>query len=145
MENIIIDIKSDITQIDGESNKIEMSTVGELFVKAGSIFIVYYESEVSGMQGCKTILKITGDVIAMTRFGDTTSKIIYDIAKPMNSIYHTPYGDFDMEVKTIKLFSDIDHEELVGTINLEYNITLENFSSSINKLDITVRKAINNE
>lgn len=141
MENILIKIKSTIEQLEGDKNNIDMSTVGGLFEKGQAIFIVYYESEISGMQGCKTVLKVTGDTITMTRFGDTTSKIIFDKKRPMSSIYHTPYGDFDMEVKTKKLEHNISVSDLCGFINLEYNMMLENVSSSFNKLSIEIQKA----
>ena len=117
-----------------------MSTVGNLFEKSQAIFIVYYESEVSGMQGCKTVLKIMDETITMTRFGDTTSKITFDKKRPMSSIYHTAYGDFNMEVKTKKLEHNISTSELSGFINLEYNMMLEHVSSSFNKLNIEIQK-----
>lgn len=145
MENIIIEIKSVIEQLEGEKSRIEMTTIGELFEKNGSIYVVYFESEVSGMQGCKTVLKILGDIITMTRFGDTTSKIIFDKEVPMKSIYHTPYGDFDMEVNTMKLISKIKPYELSGEIDLEYNIVVKNLSASINQLSIIIKRVIIDE
>ena len=120
MENIVIEIKSKIEQIEGDKNIIEMSTVGELFEKNGSTFVVYFESEVSGMQGCKTVLKISGETITLTRFGDTTTKMIFNRQSSMKSLYHTPYGDFDMEVKTLELDSEIVNymEKLVEFDNM---------------------------
>ena len=140
MENIIIDIKSTIKQIDGDENIIELTTYGELFDKNGSIYIIYYESSVSGMEGCKTLLKITGDIISMTRFGKSTTKIIFNKEIAMNSIYTTPYGDFKMEVSTDKIDIAINSEEFKGEISLAYNMVLENLSSSYNKLNLIIKK-----
>ena len=145
MENIVIEIKSKIEQIEGDKNTIEVSTVGELFEKNGSIFVVYFESEVSGMQGCKTVLKISGETITLTRFGDTTTKMIFNRQSSMKSLYHTPYGDFDMEVKTLELDSEIDMSKLTGRIHLSYNVILESLSSSFNQMDIFIRKALKDE
>lgn len=142
MENIIIDIKSTIKQIDGDENIIELTTCGELFNKNGSIYIVYYESDMSGMEGCKTVLKITGNIIIMTRFGKSTTKIIFDKEVPMNSIYATPYGDFKMEVSTSQMDVVINPEELKGKVSLAYNMVLENLSSSYNELNLGIKKLI---
>jgi len=139
MNSIIIDIKSDIEQIDGEKHTIEMTTEAELFEKNGSIFIIYFESEVSGMAGCKTMLKLSKDTITMTRFGDTNSKIIFEVDQPMTSVYKTAYGDFDMKVTTMHLKSAIDAKNRSGYLEIEYQMVLEHLSSSHNHLTIKVR------
>jgi uncharacterized beta-barrel protein YwiB (DUF1934 family) len=138
MNNIIIDIKSSIDQGQGEVHKIDISTEAEWFEKNGSTFIVYHETEVSGMEGSKTMLKIHGDTITMTRFGATNSKIVYDVNHPMRSAYNTPYGTFEMSVFTEKL--DYKLEELSGYIHIDYNMALEGVSNSKNQLRISIRK-----
>ena len=139
MNKIVLDIKSVIKQIDGEENTIEMMTEGELFEKNKSIFLIYYESEVSGMEGSKTMLKISDDTVTMTRFGSTTSKIVFDQAHPMKLVYKTPYGNFNMTVKTSALESSFDLEKLSGYIKVDYEMTLESLSNSINHLEIKIR------
>ena len=139
MNSIIIDIKSDIEQIDGENQTIEMMTEAELYEKNGSIFIIYFESEVSGMAGCKTMLKLSNNTITMTRFGDTNSKIVFDLDQPMTSVYKTAYGDFDMNVTTLNLVTAIDVDNQSGYLEIEYQMVLEHLSSSHNHLVIKVR------
>jgi len=139
MSEIMIEIKSTIEQIDGEVNTIEMVTEGELYQKNGSIFLMYYESEVSGMEGSKTMLKISEETITMTRFGQTNSKIIFDINHPMTSVYHTPYGAFDMNVETESLEKSMDLENLSGYIDIKYQMILEQLSSSKNHLEIKIK------
>jgi len=139
MSEIMIEIKSTIEQIDGEVHTIEMVTEGELYQKNGSIFLMYYESEVSGMEGSKTMLKISEDTITMTRLGQTNSKIIFDINHPMTSVYHTPYGAFDMNVETESLEKSMDLEKLSGYIDIKYQMILEQLSSSKNHLEIKIK------
>jgi len=139
MSEIMIEIKSTIEQIDGEVHTIEMVTEGELYQKNGSIFLMYYESEVSGMEGSKTMLKISDDTITMTRLGQTNSKIIFDINHPMTSVYHTPYGAFDMNVETESLEKSMDLENLSGYIDIKYQMILEQLSSSKNHLEIKIK------
>lgn len=139
MTKIIIEIKSTIDQLDDDIQKIEMTTEGELYEKNGHIFLVYQESELSGMEGSKTMLKITGDTVTMNRFGGTSSKMIFDIDHPSKSVYHTPYGDFDMVVTTEYIDKDVDVEKASGHIRIKYNMLLENVSNSINQLEINIR------
>lgn len=139
MHSVMIDIKTDIEQIDGEKQTIEMVTEADLYEKKGSIYIVYFESEMSGMAGCKTMLKITGDVITMTRFGETTSKIVFDVSTPMGSTYQTAYGDFSMNITTHSLASTIDVKNKSGHLDIEYQMVLEEVSSSHNHLVLMVR------
>lgn len=139
MSDIVIDIKSTIEQIDGEVQTIEMMTEGELYEKNGSIFLVYMETEVSGMEGSKTMLKISGETITMTRFGGTKSKIVYDVDHPMTSVYHTPYGAFDMKVTTESIEKSLDVDNKSGFISIRYQMVLEQVSSSKNYLEIKIR------
>lgn len=137
MNNILIDIRAVIDQLDDDAHIIEMTTEGEWFEKNGSIFMVYYESEISGMEGCKTMLKIHGNTVTMTRYGETNSKMVFQVDHPMVSMYKTPYGNFEMHVETKVM--DIALEDRSGKLHIEYHMTLENLSSSINELTIIVR------
>lgn len=139
MDKIMIDIKSTIKQIDGDVQTIEMVTEGEMYEKNGSVFLIYHESEVSGMEGSKTMLKLSGDTITMTRFGSTNSRIVFNEEQKMSSMYKTPYGDFEMNVNTDKLTHDINMETLSGYISIKYVIVLEQLSSSENDLEIRIR------
>ena len=52
-----------------EEDQMEFVTDGQLYVRDGSVYMIYDESEVSGMVGCKTTLKIKGDSVKMRRIG----------------------------------------------------------------------------
>ena len=55
---------------DKEEDQMEFITDGKIYLKDGSIYLLYDESEVSGMTGCKTSLKITDNSVKMKRIGD---------------------------------------------------------------------------
>lgn len=139
MKKIILEIKSVIDQLEGESHKIELTTEADLYEKNGSIYLVYFESEVSGMEGCKTMLKIDKELITMTRFGQSNSKIVFDKSQQTSSVYHTPYGAFDMLVTTEILSVDFDLEKGTGELLLEYQMVLEQVSASRNRLELKIR------
>lgn len=138
MKNILVNIKSDIDQLDGEKHNIEMISEGHAYIKNGSLFIVYHETELSGMEGCKTMLKLQGNTVTMTRFGESNSKMIFDEHQKMTSRYKTPYGDFEMVIETKSLKNTMDINTLLGHIDILYSMTLEGVSNSINHIEIKV-------
>lgn len=137
MNNILIEIKAVIKQTDEEPQVIEMTTEGEWFEKNNALFIVYYESEISGMEGSKTMLKIHDQVITMTRFGQSHSKMVFQAQERSESVYHTPYGVFEMSINTLVLEHDFNAYR--GTLKIEYEMALEAVSTSHNVLEIKVR------
>lgn len=142
MKNILVQIRSLIDQGDGEKHEIEMMSEGQAYVKKGHLYIVYEETEVSGMKGSKTMLKLDKNTITMTRFGSTHSKMIFDENHPMTSMYKTPYGDFEMTIETKSLNTGIDLESYTGKIEIMYSMTLEGVSNSINHLEIEVSEVL---
>jgi len=139
MKNITLEIIAEITQDTGERQVIDMTTEGSWYEKNGAYYMTYDESEMSGMAGSRTLLKIKDQVITMNRLGQSHSKMVFDINQAHNSIYHTPYGDFDMKIITKKIDMAIDFQASEGYLDLEYEMILEAMSQSVNKMTIKVR------
>lgn len=137
MNNILIDIRSTIKQTGEETQNIDMTTEGEWYEKLGAIFIVYEESDLSGMAGNKTMLKIKDQTITLTRFGDNHSKMVFDVNENYETMYHTAYGAFEMHIETYHLSYELN--DLSGEIHFKYDMSLEAVSSSQNELVIKVR------
>ncbi|WP_129599210.1 DUF1934 domain-containing protein [Anaerophilus nitritogenes] len=137
MKNIMLKIEGMQIDMDGEENKIELVTEGKLYEKEDAVYLVYEETEVSGMKGCTTSVKLSQDKIYMKRFGRLKSEIIFEKGKRYMTHYHTPYGVFDMEVLTQDMnYSITDAKK--GGVHIEYFINLEGMTESQNKLNITI-------
>ena len=52
-----------------EEDQMEFVTDGKLYVRNNSIYIIYDETEVSGMEGCKTTIKMNDKSVRMRRTG----------------------------------------------------------------------------
>ena len=63
----LISIKSD--QVGVEDGKIEVVTKGKLYKKNDLYYAVYEETEISGMKGTTTTLKIGSDKLSLIRIG----------------------------------------------------------------------------
>ncbi|MCT4618963.1 MAG: DUF1934 domain-containing protein [Marinisporobacter sp.] len=137
MKNVMLKIKGLQTSIDGEENAIELITEGKLYQKGNVMYLVYEESELSGMEGCTTTVKVIQDKIWMKRFGKSKSEIIFEKGKPYNTNYHTPYGTFDMEVLTKDMTYSLT-DEYKGELFIEYFVNLEGIVESTNQLRIKI-------
>jgi len=125
---------------DKEEDQMEFVTDGKIYLKDGSIYLLYDESEVSGMTGCKTSLKITDNSVKMKRIGDVGfgAELYFEEGKRFCSVYRTPYGPMDVEVVTKWIDDRMDRENLSGSIDIKYEISLQGMAEGRNRLTIDV-------
>lgn len=137
MKDVMLKIKGTQAPVGGEVDSIELITEGKIYEKEDCKYLMYDETQLSGMEGCKTVLKIYDDTVEMEREGNAMSKLIFQMGKRHVSKYTTPYGNFRMEILTKKLDVELNAEEK-GTISLEYHISLQGLTEGKNKLDIEI-------
>lgn len=137
MKKVMIRIKSSQTRKGEDPEIIEFMTEGKHYVKNGTDYIVYEETELSGMKGCTTTLKLTEDLVKMKRYGEANSELVFEKGKRHVSDYVTPYGNFKLEILTSVLKWNIS-EESKGRINIKYNLSMQSVVESANEMDIEI-------
>lgn len=140
MKDIMLKIIGKQITMDIEEEQLELVTEGKLEERDGSVYLFYDESEFSGMQGCTTSLKITGDKIRMKRFGDSIgidTEIEFEKGKRFKGYYDTPYGSVEMEVLTNDVVNKLEKEGK-GSLNIDYHISLKGLSEGRSILDIQI-------
>ena len=141
MKDITLKIVGKQIYKDVEEEQIEFVTEGKLYEKGDSLYLIYEESEFSGMPGCKTSLKVTGDSLRMKRLGtydrSGNTAIQFEKGKRYRGLYDTPYGAVEMEVLTNYFKKNLDSEGK-GTIDIDYNISLKGLAESRSTLNIEV-------
>ncbi len=120
---------------DGDTDQMEFVTEGELYDRNGTLYLMYEESEISGMPGCKTRLKIKGDSVSMKRMGIAGTEMEFAPGRTFTGPYDTPYGSFEMEVITNKLESTLTAEG-TGSVHIDYKMSLKGLVESHNILSI---------
>ena len=118
MSKAIISICS--TQDIGEKEKIEVVTVGEFSINGDEFIATYDETEISGMEGTKTTLKIKGDKVVLHREGTTSTKMEFQKDNTQVALYNTPYGMLELKTSTKEL--DLDVNEKGGNISIKYHL-----------------------
>ena len=129
------------TQVDtlGETNTIEFVTSGKLYAKQDIYYIVYKETELTGMEGTTTSLKVEKHRVTLNRMGTNASRQVFE-----KDIYNcgpckTPYGVmiFGVHPKVV----DVNLTDKGGSINLEYELEIDGESISYNTLVLNVKEA----
>ena len=70
MKDITLKIIGKQSYDDMEEEQMEFVTDGRFYVRGGSAYIIYDESEVSGLAGCKTTIRVDDRSVKMKRIGE---------------------------------------------------------------------------
>ena len=140
MKEVMIRIKGkQMTRESGE-DEMEFMTEGKLYERNGAMYLVYEETELSGVPGCKTRLRMKDGEIQMKRFGEGAgigNEILFEQGKRYTGFYDTPFGPIPLEVLTNRVNSSIT-EEGSGDIDIDYNISLKGLLEGRNILNISL-------
>jgi len=140
MKDIMLKIIGKQLFYDAEEIQLEFITEGQIYRKNKSLYLVYDESEFSGMPGCKTKLEFTGDEIKMSRLGTGVgldTEIEFRKGKRYKGYYDTPFGAIEMEVLTNNIENNLTAEGR-GSVNIDYHICLKGLTEGRNRLNIEV-------
>ena len=123
-----------------EEDQMEFVTDGKLYIRNGVAYIIYDETEVSGMEGCKTTIRVSERSVKMRRTGDMGlgTELYFETGKRFNSIYETPYGPMGVEVLTEHVKNELDIEKGQGLVDVQYQISMEGLAEGRNRLTIKV-------
>jgi len=133
---IWLSIASEIHTPGEPVQEYEFETEGKMYHKDGADYISYLESELSGMKGDKTILKFKNGRCTMHRFGVHKSELAFEKGVKIESVYHTPYGNFEMMTLASKVEFDLE----AGIVEINYRLVIKGMSESRNVLRISMRK-----
>ena len=140
MKDITLKIIGKQFSTENGEDQMEFVTEGKMYERNGSTYLVYEESEFSGMPGCKTTLKLSDGSIRMKRIGQGAAfgaEFVFEKGKRFTSNYRTPYGDFSMEVLTNDVVSNLSSEGF-GDIHIDYHVSLSGMTEGRNCLSIEV-------
>ena len=123
-KDVIINVKG--TQIDtsSDTNTLELITEGKYYQKGNNYYITYRESEVTGMLGTTTTLKVCDGVVTLMRFGKVNSQFVFQKGQKHVSSYETEYGIFTIGVYAENV--NIDINDVGGEISVGYQIEIDN-------------------
>ncbi len=137
-KEVLVTVKGTLMDELGERETIELVTRARLFRRNRDFYIVYNESELSGMAGTTTTLKAEPSRVTLNRMGAQELKQVFEVGIPNRGNYVTPYGSMFCDVFPHKV--EVDLTEMGGSINLEYELALDRQLIGSRALSITVRE-----
>lgn len=124
---------------EGKDDVIELVTEGEMYKKSDSDYIIYNETEVSGMEGTTTTLEIDPHKMSIMRLGSTNSHMTFEKGKKNFNTYPTPYGDMMMSIYTRNLAVNYNSDDQPVDIHVDYNVEIQGLLETSNELNIHVK------
>ncbi len=134
-KNAVISVKS-FSDLD-KDEIIEVVTPGKFLVKGDEFHAIYEESEISGMEGTTTTLKIKNNSMVLERTGSIDTTMEFEAGKLAISLYNTPYGMLDLNVDTKVL--DIDMDENGGVVYAKYVLGLTGQEGITTELKVKIK------
>jgi len=140
-KNVIISVKGVQASVDQEFNEIELVTEGKYYKKGDSYYISYKESQMTGLEGTTTTLKVDDGIVTLMRFGLVNTQFIFEQGQKHVSYYDTTYGAFTVGIFTNII--NIDVNERGGEIKVGYEIEIDNNKSGEIDFHMMIREAGN--
>ena len=117
----------------------EMLMEGKLLTAEHRVELVYAESELTGMQGSVTAIGFepaSPDLVSMVRTGPVRTAMTFEEGKRHTCLYNTPFSEFEVCVRTIKVNNRLLEENL---LELDYLIEIHGAQAEHCKMTVTVR------
>jgi uncharacterized beta-barrel protein YwiB (DUF1934 family) len=135
---VLVTVQSIQRDEDGQELKLELVSAGKYYCKQNIQYIVYEESEITGMAGVTTIIKLLPDSAVLLRRGNVRQRQVFRKGSTFKATYQMPFGEVLIHMKTYEM--EIHLVEGIGTVRLGYDVTIEGIGTSYNQLTITVQE-----
>lgn len=141
MNKVILRINACQRGHDGQEDVVELTTEAKHYNKNGVVYLVYEETELSGVAGCVTALKVDSDVVKLRRYGGKAHEMHFEKGKKFSGLYETPVGGIEMEILTGEIKNELEKDGREGRLVIDYDISLKGMIEAHNTLSINVTQA----
>ena len=136
-DNVIISVKSRQVNENGP-DEMELVTEGRLICNDRGVLVSYQESELTGLEGTTTMLRINGPVVTLLREGTVNSQMVFEEGRRHLSMYETPYGSLSVGINTRRVKNSIG--ENGGDLEIDYAIEIDNLMVGRNAFTMNVKR-----
>lgn len=135
-KDVIITIVSHQDFEGCEPDQIDLITTGRLYCRNGKYFISYEESELTGMEGTRTTLKLEGRQVTLTRTGTHPSQMLFAEHKRHVGLYQTEIGALAISTHTSHLVNTIG--ENGGSLAIDYTVEIDSNLAGTHRFEMAV-------
>jgi len=137
-KDVLITIKGLQSYEDQDDDTIELVTTGTYYKKDDDYYIVYKESELTGLGETTTTVKVEPNRVTVIRFGDTKSHMIFEEGEKHISYYDTGVGALTVGVSTRQIRKSLN--DFHATIVIDYAMEINNSVVGENAFNISVKE-----
>lgn len=139
-KSVQIQVKGTQTYPDGREEKQDFQAIGSFYKRQENYYIVYQESEATGMAGVSTTLQVEKNKLTLNRMGAAEQRQIFESGVLHHSTYVTQYASFYLGALAEEM--EIGLTELGGHITLKYKLFADDKKVSQNTLMIFIKEDI---
>ena len=140
MKEVMVKITTNQVNEQGEEDIMEFITEAKLYKRGEAVYLIYEETELSGIPGCRTRLKCKPDEVQMKRYGEGAgigNEIRFERGRRYSGLYDTPSArDRSSLMLTNRLENNLT--EGGGNLDIDYSISLKGLMEGHNQLSITL-------
>lgn len=120
-----------------EEEEVNLVTAARLYRRNGKYYVVYDESELTGLEGTRTTLKLDGKNISMIRTGTYPSEMLFLEHQRHIGLYHTAYGvSVTITTHTSRVHNTIAEDG--GELVIDYTVEVDHNLTGRHHLEMTV-------
>ena len=136
-QSVVLAIRGSQKYADQEPEIIELVTEGWMEFRNGGWDISYEESELTGLAGVTTTFRVEPGRVVLDRKGALNSRMVFEEGVAHESLYQMAFGTLMLTVQATFVYFDIVSDG--GTIDLSYNINIENTEAGVIDYHLDIR------
>ncbi len=140
-KQVLITVNSVIDDATGESDKMSFITEGTLIRINDEYIVSYEESQLTGLDGTTTTLKVSQDSVTLIRQGNVDSMMLFEVGKTHLTDYDTQYGSVMLGITAKNV--NVDFSDSGGKIKVDYILEYNRAYGGRNSLDVSVSELKN--
>ena len=136
-QSVVLAIRGSQKYADQEPEIIELVTEGWMEFRNGGWDISYEESELTGLAGVTTTFRVEPGRVVLDRKGALNSRMVFEEGVAHESLYQMAFGTLMLTLHATFVYFDIVSDG--GTIDLSYNINIENTEAGVIDYHLDIR------
>lgn len=136
-QRVVLSIRGRQSYQNQEPETIELVTEGTMELRNGGWNITYEESELTGLAGVTTTFRVEPGKVTLTRTGKLNSQMVFQEGQSHDSLYQMEFGALLLTVQATRVYYDLVFDG--GTIDLVYNICIENTEAGVIDYHLDIR------
>lgn len=137
-KDVIISINGLQQAESDQADNVTLVTGGRYYRHGGKYYISYEESELTGLCGTRTTLKIEDEAVTVLRTGLFPSQLVFQKGRKHMSLYTTEYGQFTVGVDTQSITKHLSDSG--GFLDVKYAIEIDHAYAGTNHLKVDIKE-----